>query len=117
MEPFVSYTYYKSEYSGNMPETEFKKFALIATQKIKLHTFGRIKENSIPEEVKYCTCVLADKLLSLAKSEGKTSESVGSWSVQYSDSKENSEMIAQTIKEFLSETYTTDGTPVLYRGC
>lgn len=117
MTQYADYNYYKSEYKGNMPDTDFDRLSKIASAKIKANTFGRICENNIPDEVKYCTCVLADKLLSLSKSEGKTSESVGSWSVQYADSKDGKEMIAQIIKEFLSETYTNDGTPVLYRGC
>lgn len=117
MTQFADYIYYKDKYAGNMPETEFKKFALIATQKIKLHTFGRINENDIPEEVKYCTCVLTDKLKTISKNEDKTSESVSSWHVTYKDSSSNDELISTTIKEFLSECTDENGTPLLYRGC
>ena len=117
MTQYADYKYYKNEYKGDMPETDFDRMSKIASAKIKANTFGRIDEKNTQDEVKYCTCVLADKLLNISKSECKTSESVGSWSIQYADSKEGKELITQTIKEFLSETYTADGTPVLYRGC
>ncbi len=117
MTQYADYDYYINKYKGTMPESDFDRMSIIASNKIKANTFGRIDENNIPEEVKYCMCAISDKLLSLGNSEGKTSESVGSWSVQYAESKEGRDLIIQTIKEFLLETYTSDGIPVLYRGC
>lgn len=117
MKPFIDYEYYTSVYKGTMPETSFNRFVMIATQKIKMHTFGRIKENAIPEEVKYCTCVLVDKISAFSKNENKASESVSSWSITFRDSNSNDEIISETIKEFLSECKDENGTPLLYRGC
>lgn len=117
MRPYVNYEYYVNVYKGDMPEPKFSRFAMIATQKIKLHTFSRIKENAIPEEVKYCTCVLADKLSKLNKNEGIASEKVSSWSVSYKDSSFCDESIAAIIKEFLFDCKDENGTSLLYRGC
>ena len=117
MTQYADYGYYISEYKGNMPETDFDRMSKIASAKIKANTFGRIDEKNVHDAVKYCTCVISDMLLVANKGMGKTSESVGSWSVQYADSKEGKEMITQILKEFLSEVYTSDGTPLLYRGC
>ena len=119
MTQYADYDYYINEYKGNMPETDFDRMSKMASAKIKANTFGRIDENDVQSEVKYCTCVLADSLLVASKIEGKSSESVGSWSVSYSDTSKSelNETINQIIKEFLSEVYTADGTPVLYRGC
>lgn len=117
MTQYANYNYYISTYKGTMPEDDFERLSVFATMKIKANTFGRIDENNIPDEVKFCTCAIADKLLSVYKNEGKTSESVGHWSVSYADSKSGQDLIQLTLKEFLSEVYTEDGTPVLYRGC
>ncbi len=117
MTQYADYNYYISEYKGSMPDTDFDKLSKIASMKIKANTFGRIDEKNIHGEVKYCTCVLADKLLNISKNEGKSSETVGPWSVSYADSKSGQELIQLTLKEFLSEVYTEDGTPLLYRGC
>lgn len=117
MTQYANYNYYISTYKGTMPEADFSRLSVIASMKIKANTFGRIDENNIQDEVKYCTCVLADKLLTASKSENKTSETVGPWTVHYADSKSGQELIQSTLKEFLSEVYTEDGTPLLYRGC
>lgn len=119
MTQYADYDYYISKYKGNMPESDFDRMSKIASAKIKANTYGRIDEKDVQDEVKYCACVLADKLFKISKSEGKFSESVGSWSISYSGNSKIDEdkMITSTIKEFLSEVYTEDGTPLLYRGC
>lgn len=119
MTQYADYDYYINKYKGTMPESDFDRMSKIASIKIKTNTFGRIDETNPQDEVKFCTCVLADKLLNISKSEGKSSESVGSWSISYSNNTQTDvdKIITATIKEFLSETYVTDGTPVLYRGC
>ncbi|MBO5179278.1 MAG: hypothetical protein J6B87_02905 [Clostridia bacterium] len=119
MTQYADYKYYKEEYKGDMPETDFDRMSKKASAKIKANTFGRIDESNPQEEVKYCTCVIADALLVASKIEGKSSESVGSWSVSYDNNSkaDTNSVVESIIKEFLSEVYTADGTPVLYRGC
>ncbi len=117
MKPFIDYAYYTNVYKGTMPETDFNRFVIIATQKIKLHTFSRINEDNIQEEVKYCTCILVDKIAAFTKNENKTSESVSSWSISYKDSSSFDDLIVDTLKAFLSNCRDENGTPLLYRGC
>ena len=119
MTQYADYNYYIGKYKGSMPEPDFDRMSKSASAKIKGNTFGRIDENNPQEEVKWCTCVIADTLLAASKMEGKSSESVGSWSISYdNNSKSDTEKTVQSIiKELLSEVYTEDGTPVLYRGC
>ena len=119
MVQYADYDYYTNEYKGSMPKTDFERISKIVSMKIKANTFGRINENKVQDEVKFCTCLLADKLLKATKSEGKSSESVGSWSISYSNNAQTDidKMVVSTIKECLSEVYTEDGTPLLYRGC
>jgi hypothetical protein len=99
-----------------MPEALFNRLAIIASAKIKANTFGRIDESNIPNEVKLCTCNIADILKELEKSEGKKSESVGSWSITY-DADENKSKINSIMKDYLSDLVDSEGTPLLYRGC
>lgn len=108
--PYVDHTFYKDSYHGIMPSTIFNRLAIVASAYIKRHTFGRIDINNVPDDVKYCTCALADKLLKIEKREGKTSEKVGTWSVDYVDNQEDEKSKYQTLVEYLDPN-------LLYRGC
>ena len=114
MESYVDYNYY-IENGGNMPEFDFNRFSKLATAKIKANTFDRVDITNIPEEIKYCTCVIANKLKTAEKNDGKSSESVGSWSVSY-DKNTNAEVV-ELIKEILQGVVDANGVPLLYRGC
>lgn len=117
MTQYADYKYYKEEYKGNMPETDFEKLSKIASAQIKLNTFNRIDEAEVPAEVKFCMCVIVDKMLITMKNEGKLSESVGPWSVSYASSQEGRKTIENTMVEFLANLVDKNGTPLLYRGC
>jgi hypothetical protein len=99
-----------------MPEALFNRLAIIASAKIKANTFGRIDESNIPNEVKLCTCNIADTLKELEKSDGKTNESVGSWSIAY-DTEANKVRINNIMKDYLTDLVDSEDTPLLYRGC
>lgn len=114
MEKYVDYSYYIDTYRGNMPEIDFNKLAVIATAKIKAHTFNRIGAE-VPDEVKWCACVLAEKIADIQKTEGKASESVGVWSVSFRDARNSNEIIVDTIKALLGDV-KLNGVPILYRG-
>lgn len=117
MTQYADYKYYKEEYKGNMPLADFDRLAKIASTQIKLNTFNRIDETDVPEEVKFCTCVIVDKMLATMKNEGKSSESVGPWSVSYTSSQDGKKAIENTMVEFLANVVDKNGTPLLYRGC
>lgn len=89
--------YYKNEYlcgKEAVINTAFDFYARSATAEIKRFTGRNVDENNISDCVKNCCCELAETIYthekSTAQSNGKSSESVGGWSVSY-ESKEQSE--------------------------
>ncbi len=117
MTSYIDYKFYKEEYGGNMPESSFKRLSIEASAYIKKNTFNRIDEKDIPNEVKLCTCSIAEQLKKLEKREGKTSESVGSWSVNYQEGSKDDKKLYDTLKNYLLDLVDKNGTPLLYRGC
>ena len=117
MAQYTTYEYYIDTYKGNIPKNEFEQLSRTASAKIKSLTFGRIDEQNIPDEVKYCICVIVDKLMNQFQNAGKSSESVGQWSVTYMTSNDGTSEIKSIVSDYLSECYDSNGTPLLYRGC
>lgn len=62
MVKYVDYNYYKEEYKGTMPETSFDRIVVACSSYLKKITFGRIKEDAVPEEVKYACCAMCDAM-------------------------------------------------------
>ncbi|MEG0873036.1 MAG: hypothetical protein RSG48_03645 [Clostridia bacterium] len=115
---YCDYIFYQSEYLGTMSKTLFNKLAIIASAEINKYTLGRISTKiPVVDEVKYCTCELVDYIKKAKKNEGKKSESVGNWSVNFVDKLEIKRDIYDIVKKYLSYIKTEDGTPLLYRGC
>ena len=100
-----------------MPESSFKRLSIEASADIKMNTYNKIDENNIPDEVKLCTCSLADKLKKYEKKKGKVSESVGSWSVNYQNSAEDENELYEVLVNFLLSVKDDKGESILYRGC
>jgi predicted RNA methylase len=114
---YTDYTFYKNSYHGTMPDTVFNRLVIKASTFIKRHTFDRIDLNNIPEDVKNCTCEVADKMLKIEQREGKTSESVGNWRIDYVDNSEDKQELYNILVDYLSELVDVNGTLLLYRGC
>ncbi len=114
---YCDYLFYKEEYSGKMSLTTFKKMSLEASMYIKRNISSKFDENNIPDELKYCMCVIADKLIEINKRKGKTSESVGTWSVNYQENSNNEKELYDTLVNYLLDVKTKDGNSILYRGC
>lgn len=100
-----------------MPESNFTRFSLEASMYIKRNTYGRIDTSNIPKEVKYCTCSIADKIKKIEKRIGKTSESVGSWSVNYQENNDDEKELYDTLVNYLLDVKAKDGNSVLCRRC
>lgn len=119
------YSYYSGTYMGTVPTDKFKQLAIRASSYIKERTFSRINKNNVPEEVKYTTCLIIDKLYEYENKIGridiKKSESVGKVSVSYNDveslKKEMKKEIYDIINTFLFDIVDEKGIPLLYRGC
>lgn len=114
---YCDYTYYKNTYGGSMPESSFLKLSIEASAYIKRNTHNRIDESNIPNEVKDCTCSITDKLKKIEKRKGKTSESVGSWHINYQENSEDNNELYNTLVDFLLEVKDSRGESLLYRGC
>jgi hypothetical protein len=88
----VDYTYYKDTYGGSLSEEDFKRLVNIAYVVVDNFTFGRFQmldEKAVNDftlmKVKTCICALCDKVenATLSGVAIKSSEKVGSWSVNY----------------------------------
>ena len=102
---------------GTLPEKSFNKLSLNVSAYIKRHTYKRIDEGNVPEAVKLCTCALVDNVNKIEKRKGKTSESVGSWSINYQNNSEDSNEMYEILINYLSEEKNEEGIYLLYRGC
>jgi hypothetical protein len=107
----------KKNMGGKMPEATFTRMSFEASMYIKKNTYGRIDKDNIPDEVKYCTCSIADKMQKIEKRNGKNSESVGSWSVNYQESSDNEKELYDTLVNYLLDVKDSKGISLLYRGC
>lgn len=91
---FYSGTYKDTMGEIKIPLESFKRWAIQASNLIRVRTFGNINEENIPESVQFCCCELAEHLYQCDKrdyesgSDGVASEKDGSWSVTY-ESREN----------------------------
>ncbi len=101
---------------GTMPEASFNKISIDISAYIKRNTSNRIDENNIPDQVKFCTCALVDKAKELMKRNGKISESVGSWSVNYQGNSEDSKAMYDLLVHYLLYEKDSNGEFLLYRG-
>lgn len=103
---------------------DFNKLVIEASSYINRHTFGRIDENNIPEEVKYTTCLIVDEINKYnerAKSIGNVkSENVSKWSKTYKDANElqteSQKNKINILSEILYDVVDKEGTPLLFRG-
>lgn len=121
MNPYADERFYNEEYlcgKKAVMTTDFPYYARDATQKIRQFTGSNVDKDNVPECVKMCCCEVAELTCgyekSLAKTGGKSSESVGGWSVSY----ESREQAAQAHKEQVRACVYKwlSGTGLLYRG-
>ena len=128
MTKYIDETYYKNSYKGALDTEKLENLIITASKYIQNHTSNRA--DSSMEDVKYCCCVLIDKIqeYNIKKSENKKqgnkkSETVGKWAVTYEDEKTDKELeeeleeeILNIIKFYLLDVTDKDGVNLLYRG-
>ena len=116
---YLAYQEYKG-LGGTLDLTPFNMLEFKARKEIDDCTFGRLKNlKSQVQDVKLCIMELIDKIKKYNEVDnGKSSESVGSYSVTYNKpvSKEETQERRSIISTYLSECKLEDGTPYLYRG-
>lgn len=110
---YLTYNEYKG-LGGSLEETPFNILEYRARKTIDLYCFNRIKTTqNLPEEVKMCVFDLIEVLDNDSKN--IASESVGSYSVSYKGSKEETDLIVDTIKKYLTNVKVS-GVYLLYKG-
>ena len=71
MNLYADYTFYVSEYRGNLTDEEFDKSVIPASAYVRRITFGRADDNMEMEEVKLATCAVCEWQM-MKKSEANT---------------------------------------------
>ena len=102
----------------------FNNLVIEASNYINYKTFGRIDENTIPEQVKYVTCLIISLLneenTKLSEIGNLKSQNIEGWSESYSTPEEIKEDYADkkysTLKQYLWDVIGNDGNPLLYCG-
>lgn len=109
---YADYSFYQSR-GGRMSLSEFSVYSEKASDYIDYITFDRAKTYEDTENrLKKCCCALADEMKKSDNISGKSSESIGSYSVSFSD---NSEMAIQKKYGSVCRTYI-GSTGLMYRG-
>lgn len=125
MVEYIKYDYYSGTYKGTVPSNKFEQLLIKASSYIKERTFSRININNVPEEVKYATCLIIDKIYEydnkIRQVGIKKSESVGKVSITYTDKedlkKELKEELNEILNTYLADVVSEKGISLLYRGC
>ncbi len=124
----LKYIENKEEYmkilgTKNVPD-DFDNLNIKASNYINYKTFGRIDENSIPEQVKYVTCLIIDLLneenTKLSKIGNLKSQNIEGWSESYSTPEEiktdYEDKKQKVLNQYLWNVIGIDGNPLLYCG-
>lgn len=116
---YLTYQDYKA-LGGTLDLTPFNLLEFEARKEVDDCTYGRLKKlDAQIEDVKLCIMALMNKIQKYNEIDnGKSSETVGSYSVTYNKpvSKEEKQERRSIINSYLSECKLEDGTPYLYRG-
>lgn len=102
----IDYDYYVNNYGGSsIPESSLKNMSVRASACVNKHTYNRITEEMLDNNIKNCTCEIADllysqdiKKLKIEDNKMVASETVGKHSKSYVN---NSNLID---KQILSES-------------
>lgn len=116
---YLTYQDYKA-LGGTLDLTPFNLLEFEARKEVDDCTYGRLKRlDTQIEDVKLCIMALMNKIQKYNETDnGKSSESVGSYSVTYNKpvNKDEKQERRSIINSYLSECKLEDGTPYLYRG-
>ena len=123
MNLYADYTFYVSEYRGNLTDEEFDKSVIPASAYVRRITFGRADDNMEMEEVKLAACSVCDLIANDEKVRSKhsgraiTSENTDGYSVSY-ESGGNGETADDLLckKMYNTAALFLDPTGLLYMG-
>ena len=102
----------------------FDNLVIEASNYINYKTFGRIDENTIPEQVKYVTCLIInlqdEENTKLSEIGNLKSQNIEGWSESYSTPEEiktdYEDKKQKILNQYLWNVIGTDGNPLLYCG-
>lgn len=105
---YANYNFYAEKFIGKtIKEADFERLALRASQFLDYYTMNRAKDYTKDDAVKNACCAVAEAYQIAEQAESKSgiaSESVGSYSVSYRDSKNAMEMLARAARQYLAFT-------------
>lgn len=124
MKTYVDRTYYFSIYKGKVPDAELDKLIIEASSYVRKHTSDRVSIKDIPDEVKYATCLIIDKIYDAEKKKSEMgnlkSQNIEGWSETYKTDEEINFNLekekAKILNTHLSDVIGIDGNLLLYRG-
>lgn len=118
---YADESYYTNEYlcgKEAVINAAFDFYARAATAEIKQFTGRNVDEGNIPPCVKNCCCELAETIYTHEKTaadiSGKSSESVGGWSVSYENREQSETIYRNTITDCVYKWLS--GTGLLFAG-
>lgn len=123
MTVYADYNFYTNEYlagkSAAVTAADFTFYARSASAIIDRYTHGNINADSVPEQVKYCCCELAELIHTAdtseaAKKAGIASESVQGWSQSYENSESRKNVLRVSQKDCIYKWLSNTG--LLYSG-
>lgn len=121
---YITESEYEQLLGINSVPDNFENLNIEASAVINYKTFGRIDTNNIPEEVKYCTCLVIDLVKNKNKVISETgnlkSQNIEGWSESYSTPQEIEKdfdlQVDSILKLHLTGIIGTDGNPLLFKG-
>lgn len=117
MMPYADYAYYKAEYRGRMPETDFDRLSRQASAYLDQVTLGKAQgvEERLQGKVKDACCAVADTLLTNERGGGIASESNDGVTVNYVAGVSKAKTDGQRLYEAALLYLGTTG--LMYVGC
>lgn len=120
---YITESEYKELLGQSIPDN-FEKLVIEASNYINQRTFGRIKENNPPKEVKYVTCLIIDLIkeqnTKITEIGNLKSQEIEGWKETYSTPEEiktkYTNKIQTTLSTYLWNVIGVDGKPLLYCG-
>ena len=116
---YADYEFYTSEYllgkAPTVPEESFPYWEREARMQIDSYTFGRIESlPELPEEVKLCTCAVAEVLYQADKAKAEQQESGLAGTVDLSSSTVTETGKRQEVQRLIVQHLSSTG--LIYRG-
>ena len=108
---YADYSFYKDAFLGvDISEKDFPRLALRASQFLDYYTRGKAAQNPDLDALKMACCAVAEAYAKVGGKAGIKSETVGSYSVSYSDGVDANIALAAAARQHLANT------GLLYRG-